>query len=110
MLEVFASENILRLSDFKKKRRGRNPGKRYLMSENKPDLIFNFFTRNREKSCTLCPLAKVLQAILVGGSGWLRFVPSQSLNSAGGRTKLACRRDGASGTILNNITELWTKL
>ena len=108
---VFASENILRLSDFEKKRRGRNPGKRYLMSENKPDLIFNFFTRNREKSRNSCPLAKVLQAILVGGYGWLRFVPSQSLNSAGGGTKLlACRRDGGSGTILNKITVLWTKL
>jgi len=98
---VFASENILRLSGFEKKRRGRNPGKHYL-TENKPVLILNFFTRNREKSCNPCPLAKVLQAILAKGSGWLRFVPSQSLNRAGGRTKLlACRRDGASGTILN---------
>jgi len=42
---VFASENILRLSGFEKKRRGRNPGKRSL-AENKPLLILNFFTRN----------------------------------------------------------------
>ena len=107
---MFASENILRLSGFEKKRTGRNPGKRYL-TENKPVLILNFFTRNREKSCAPCPLAQVLQATLAGGSGWLCFVPSQSLNSAGGRTKLlACRRDGESRTLLNKITVLWTKL
>ena len=89
----------LRRSGFEKKRGGRNPGKRYL-TENKSVLILNFFTRNRKKSCTPCPLANILQAILAGGSGWLRFVPSQSLNSSGGRSKLvACRRDGGSGTI-----------
>jgi len=63
---VFATENILRLSGFEKKRGGGMPGKGYL-TENKPVLILNFFTRNREKSCTPCPLAKVLQAILAGG-------------------------------------------